>query len=223
MVQTIPPTVLLTRPRAASERFAAELRLPVIISPLMETIWLDAPPLESMPDAVVFTSENGVTGFVRCQKWRGRAYCVGDRTAQAAQGAGFEALSARGDLDDLKDLLAAHADGEQLVHARGLHVAGDLGEIATPLMTYEQRPLGLTDEAHKLLSGLNKVIVPIFSPRSAMLFAEELTEADCAPLVIIGLSAAVARACNDAGLSVFNVADAPDGAAMLHAIEIASM
>jgi len=217
--------VLLTRPQAASARFAAELRAPVVISPLMETVWLDTAPLAVPPDAVVFTSENGVTGFARCQNWRGTAYCVGDRTAQAARQAGFEAQSAGGDLNDLKGLLATQAhgakQGAKLVHARGRQVAGDLGELAVPLVTYEQRPVALTREARKALRDRHAVIVPLFSPRSAVLFAEQLSEAETAPLVIVAMSAAVAQVCADAGLSVTRVADAPDGASMLRAIEAA--
>lgn len=221
MVQTIPPTVLLTRPRAASERLAAQISAQVVISPLMEVIWRSVPVLGEAPDAVVFTSQNGVEGFVRNADWRGVAYCVGDRTAQAAQAAGFQAVSAGGDLSDLKAMLAARAKGARLIHARGLHVAGDLGDIASPLITYEQRPLALSLEARKVLSGMNKVVVPLFSPRSAALFVQEFSRIGHAPLVVVAISKSVAKACSDAGLEVAFVASSPDGAAMINAIEAA--
>ncbi|SFR34072.1 uroporphyrinogen-III synthase [Litoreibacter janthinus] len=219
MAQTIPSTVLLTRPLAASERFAAELRAPVVISPLMETVWIETAPLTAPPDAVAFTSQNGVEGFIRCQSWRGTAYCVGDRTAQAAKEAGFDAESAEGDIADLTALLAKRAPGAALVHARGRHVAGELGVRAVPLVVYEQRVMALTPEARKLLSAKDKVILPLFSPRSATLFAKQLTGAEQAQLVLVAMSEAVAQACTDSGMPVACIADAPDAASMKLAIE----
>lgn len=221
MVPTIPPTVLLTRPLAASRRFAKLLDVRVVISPLMETLWLAPRVLPDVPDVVVFTSENGVLGFKRCQKWRGRALCVGDRTAQAAQDAGFDAVSAGGDLEDLKKLLDLESDGAQLVHARGRYVAGDVGPNVRVLIVYEQSPLPLTDEACKALNGTSKVIVPLFSPRSATRFAEQLPRGKTAPIAVVAMSAAVGDAARIGGLEVALVADAPDGPAMIRAIRFA--
>ena len=219
MAQTIPPPVLLTRPLAAATRFAAELDAPVILSPLMETVFLDAARLEQAPDAVVFTSENGVRGFVRGHAWRGRAFCVGGRTAAEAEGAGFDAESADGDLRDLNRLLAARAEGLRLVHPRGRHVAGDVDMGATPLTVYEQRPLALSAEARGVLRTEGTVIVPLFSPRSVALFAKQLTGDEVAALHVIVISDAAAEVARSAGLTVARVADAPDAVAMLHAIQ----
>ncbi|RLJ41264.1 uroporphyrinogen-III synthase [Litoreibacter meonggei] len=219
MTQTIPATVLLTRPKAAGERFAADLAAPVILSPLMETVFLDFEPLEQAPDAMVFTSENGVRGFVRGSEWRGRAFCVGDRTAQEARDAGFDAESADGDLRDLNTLLADRAQGMRLAHARGRHVAGDVDMGAVPLTVYEQRAVPLSDEARAALGRAHKLIVPLFSPRSAALFAKQLTGKEIATLDVIVISDSAAKVAQDAGLHVARVADAPDAVAMLHAIE----
>lgn len=219
MTQTIPATVLLTRPKAAGERFAAELAVPVILSPLMETVFLDPEPLDTPPDAMVFTSENGVRGFVRGSAWRGLAFCVGERTAQEARDAGFEAESADGDLRDLNALLSDRAEGLRLVHSRGRHVAGDLILPSIPLVTYEQRPLSLTEDARRALGTDGKLIVPLFSPRSAALFAKQLNGTEKAALDVIVISQAAAEVAEGAGLQVSCVADAPDGVAMLHAIE----
>ena len=221
MTQTIPATVLLTRPKAAGERFAANLAAPVILSPLMEIVFLDPDPLEETPDAVVFTSENGVRGFVRGHTWRGRAFCVGERTAQEARDAGFDIECANGDLRDLNALLVARAQGMRLVHARGRHVAGEVDNGAVPLTVYEQRAVPLSDAARAALGTADKLIVPLFSPRSAALFAKQLTGDEIATLEIIVISEAAAKVAQDAGLQVAVVADAPDAVAMLHALEAA--
>ncbi|MEP3347153.1 MAG: uroporphyrinogen-III synthase [Litoreibacter sp.] len=221
MDQTIPPTVLLTRPRAASERFAAMLPAPVLISPVTQTIWVDVQPLLSAPDAVVFTSENGVAGFAKAQAWRGQAYCVGDRTAQTAGDAGFDATSAGGDVEDLKRLLIQCAQGQSLVHARGRDVAGDLGDLVAPMVVYEQVTEPLSGEARAILEGVDRVIVPLFSPRSAAFFAEQLTRSLGRQVTIVAMSDAVAQTCRDLGLVVAQIADRPDGPSMLRAIEAA--
>ncbi|WP_040818990.1 uroporphyrinogen-III synthase [Litoreibacter arenae] len=219
MTQTIPATVLLTRPKAAGTRFAADLAAPVILSPLMKRVFLDFEPLDEAPDAMVFTSENGVRGFVRGSEWRGRAFCVGDRTAQEARDAGFDAESAGGDLRDLHALLAKRAQGMRLIHARGRHVAGDVEMGAVPLTVYEQRAVPMSAEARAALAKDQTVIVPLFSPRSVALFAEQLTGKEVASLVLIVISEAAADVARGRGLSVDRVADAPDAAAMLRAIE----
>lgn len=222
MVQTIPPTVLLTRPKAASERFAASLSGSVVISPVQEILWREALIPNGVIDGVVFTSQNGVEGFARSQTWRGPAFCVGDRTAQAASAAGFQASSAGGDVADLKELLKEQGQDMRLVHARGLHVAGNLGDLAEPMIVYAQGDLALSDEARKLLKGMETVIVPLFSPRTAQAFAQQLGKADCAPLVVIAMSAAVAQTCEEAGVHVDMIAKSPDGNAMLRAVEAAT-
>ena len=87
--QSRAPTILLTRPLAQSQRFAAVLAdvisVPVMISPLMATEFL----LPALPhhtySAVLLTSETGAIAAGRMREHLPkRAWCVGDRTAQVA-------------------------------------------------------------------------------------------------------------------------------------------
>ena len=100
-----PRTLLLTRPRAQSQAFAAalEARLPgrfrPVIAPLIEIApvpgALDLAGLQGL----IFTSANGVEQFAARTADRSLpAFCVGEMTAAAARGAGFAARSADGDV-----------------------------------------------------------------------------------------------------------------------------
>jgi uroporphyrinogen-III synthase len=86
-----------------------------------------------------------------------------------------------------------------------------LGLPAAEAVVYDQRPQPLTPAARAWLAGARPVIVPLFSPRSAALFAAEAAGA-AAPLRIAALSAAVAAAAPPAALLA--VAARPDAAAM---------
>lgn len=196
--------VLLTRPVAQSTRFADELRLAyqgqieVTISPVLEIEFIDTALDLAGVAAAVFTSESGVRGFVRNTGRRDMtAYCVGARTAAAAQAEGFDAISADGDVGDLRRLLRSAKLEGPVFHARGEHVAGDLADAALGVeirqqVVYQQRAKSLNEVAKKLLSGQNKVIVPFFSSRSAELFQAQLTDVMAAPKYAICLSQSVA-------------------------------
>lgn len=216
MAATIPPTVLLTRPKQASARFAAQIDGPCIISPLMKTVWL-TPEETPKADALVFTSETGVRGWCKLHKARGVAYCVGDRTAAVAQKAGFDAHSAGGDAQDLIAMLqSVHADTE-LVHVRGRHVATEMGKRVVPYIVYDQEPVAMTQTARDLLGQECRVVLPFFSPRSVTLFVAQISPFR-ATLIPVAISAAVADVINDANLGNVVVADAPNADAMLRAV-----
>ena len=89
--------LLMTRPLAAAERFvaglpeAARAGLQVIYAPLMEIRPAQAPVSLDGVKGVIFTSANGVEAASRETAVRLTAYCVGERTAQAAAEAGWQA------------------------------------------------------------------------------------------------------------------------------------
>ena len=90
MARQSQPTILLTRPLAQSQRFAAMVG-GAVIAPLMVPEFL-SPPLPTRDfAAVVLTSETGVEAARRISAAGAplpkRAFCVGDRTAKAAQAA----------------------------------------------------------------------------------------------------------------------------------------
>lgn len=199
------PTLLLTRPEAGSSRFACAFRArfgadwPVVIAPLMQTRWLQAPLDLAGCDGLVFTSETAVRAFARLTDRRDLpAWCVGIRTADAAATAGFRAITGPGDALGLASLLADRAQGQCLIWPRGLDMAQDLcaltqpdGPRITPAIVYAQDALPLRAEARACLAHTAPLLVPLFSPRSARLFAKAAGR-PVAPLLMAAISPAVA-------------------------------
>lgn len=223
------PSLLLTRPSAQSARFADEARaalgpLPVVTSPLLKIRFLDA----ALPEAVkgvIFTSENGVHAYRRLAGVSGlMAWCVGRHTAQVARAAGFNARAASGDADALVALMIREGVAGPLLHARGANARGAVAErlnlagIETKeAVLYDQQSCPLTSEARALLAGDAPVLVPLFSPRSAAIFAAEAGGAR-APLHIVVLSPAVGRALGDLPHASFACAAHTDAMAMIEAL-----
>ena len=223
------PLVLLTRPQPQAERFATALHArtggaaEVLIAPLLRIDLLDLP---EIPDgaALVFTSENGVAAYAAGGGLPGRrAYCVGDRTAEAAGQAGLKARSAGGAADDLIALIVDEAPAGPLVHLHGRHVRGAVvgalrhhGFAITGHAVYDQISLPLAAVARGALLSGRQVLVPLFSPRSALLFAKALPDgAKCRPVCI---SPATRGALPPALGARARMAEAPTGTAMLKAV-----
>lgn len=203
--------VLLTRPTEGSARFARRLDGHVVCSPLSEPRFLDAP----LPRAegLILTSATAVAAL-RGARPAPRAWCVGDRTADEARRAGFEARSAQGDAEALLRLILDSGERGPLLHPRGRESRGDLarrltgaGVPTTETILYEMTPRPLSPEAQALLNG--PVVVPLFSPASARRF---LDVAGAARPVFACLSEAVA-AVLPPGVAR-HVATRPDAAAM---------
>ncbi|PZQ97717.1 MAG: uroporphyrinogen-III synthase [Cereibacter sphaeroides] len=225
------PPFLLTRPAAQNVRFAARLRgrfgeaIRIVQSPLFEPRFL-AP---EIPDqdfrGVVFTSETGVEAFERLGiPAKGRAWCVGDRTAEAARRLGFDAISAGGSATELAQVLA-RLNGP-LLYPRARHTAVDLGAALKDTETricetivYEQFPLPINEEANRLLVTSATLVAPLFSPRSASQFAQSDAVLDRrAQLFAPVMSGAVAKALEPAHPERVVVASRPDVVSMLAAI-----
>ena len=232
--QSRAPVVLLTRPAPQSQRFAQALqaRLPsvqVIVSPLMQTEWLH-PPLPSIAfGALILTSETGAEAAGRLRATGSplpeTAFCVGPRTSDTARAAGFQAISADGDVHALAALIrAAHPQGP-LLHIRGEDVAGNLSETLTlggiethSAILYAQRPCPLSPAALTLLQAEGPVLVPLFSPRSAQILAQALPPEAKAPLWIVAISQAAATAAPALTPARLAVAPHPDGGNMLQTV-----
>lgn len=99
------------------------------------------------PDALVFTSANGVRHHHARSRWlQLPVYAVGDHTAAAARRAGYlDVRSARGDVSDLQQLIATTvARPASIIHYSAREPAGDLvgyllqsGFEATQIAVYE--------------------------------------------------------------------------------------
>ncbi len=217
------PTVLLTRPQVQAERFAQALRdVPVVISPLMR---IEQQPLDvdlTGYRGLVFTSENGVLACPDCTL---PAYCVGDRTAQAARAAEMRAVSARGSADDLVRLIADRAVEGPLLHIRGEHARGNvagklrsLGLRLDEVVGYRQVAQPLNEQSRKLLGGESIVILPLFSPRTARLFVADLGRVN-AQVRVVAISEAVKEALSGSGFDDITVSATPDAKGMIAAIQ----
>lgn len=230
--------VLLTRPKPQSDRFAARLRarfpkVLVTVSPLLRIV-LRPPAADVLAGAagVIFTSENGVAGFVAgCAARHLPAWAVGPRTAAAAREAGFDTVHpASGDAQALLALLLDTRPKGALVHLRGTHVAADIagalhqaGLKARDCVVYAQEAEDLTAEARALLSEPGAVLAPVFSPRSGRLLAAALrARPPRARVTCVAISAAAAQPMVQAGFGAdLRLADAPDALAMEAALAAA--
>lgn len=220
--------VILTRPAAQGDRFAADLSarfgdaVQVILSPLIAPVFQDV----TLPDgdfrAVILTSETGAQAAARLPRVPRRAWCVGDRTAAAARALGFKAQSAAGDADALVAAIIAAEKSGPLIQLRGRDSRGEVAARLTAAglptaeaIIYAQDAQPLTDAARALLAGDHPVIVPLFSPRTAQLFAATQPKA---PLYVAALSPAVVAGLGDLGCEMVAVADHPDAKALLQAL-----
>lgn len=228
-----PTPILLTRPAAQSDRFAEELAvrfgsaLRPVISPLMVTRMIPAkwPPADY--SAVILTSETGAAAAGRLRQEGNtlplRAICVGDRTAAAARSAGFTPESASGDAEALLARILASDEPGPYLHLRGKDARGDIvprllakGRSAHAAVVYEQAPQELTPQARSLLAGVQPVIVPLFSPRSALLLAQN--GPFTAPLWIAAISPAAAARAQQLSPQRLELAASPDAPGMLDAL-----
>lgn len=224
------PVLLLTRPGVNSDVFAGQIAarlgdmVDVVVSPLIEIAYLPGPLALSGVRGLIFTSGNGVEAAAALTPNRDLpAYCVGPSTTRRADGAGWRAEMAGPDAGSLVRRLKALRPDAPLLHLRGRHARGDIAaqltEAGLPVreqIVYDQHPLPLSDTARACLKGPAPVIVPLFSPRSARLFAE----ADPGPVAAIAaMSHAVADALPDGLARRVVVADAPNSEAMLSLLE----
>lgn len=219
--------VVLTRPAPRSRAFAAALEdcarpLRVVVAPLVEIRCLDAD-IPAVFGDVVLTSQSAVDCLPAAVSPKGhRAWCVGDRTAEAARHAGFDAVSAGGDADALVRLLLRADPARPLLHLRGEQargaVAARLSEAGLPAqdrIVYRQQDRAPTVALAELLGSDRSVVAPVFSPRASRRLAEVAREAR-AKLRVVAISAAAAEVWAGREAEVI-VAEAPTGAAMLHA------
>jgi uroporphyrinogen-III synthase len=219
--------VLLTRPEGQALAFAARLtarfgtRVRPVVAPLMVVDNL-LPPLPPGPFAgVIFTSVAGVEA-ARHMTLPRLAWCVGQATAKRATEAGFHARSADGDAEVLVAAILADPPPGPLIHLRGEDSRGEVAERlvsagleTVSLVVYRQVAQPLPEGGRALLATPGPVILPLFSPRSAMLLRGVAPTAD---LHLVAMSAAVATAAGAIPRQSLRIAVRPEAAAMLDRI-----
>ena len=228
--------ILVTRPHPDDEFTAARLRamgFEVLLAPMLrfEPVAFDDEDLRY--GAVIATSANALRGIERQLKGNELLklplFAVGEHTAAAARGAGFEpVISAKGDAASLRDLVLASVKAKALKKASPLlylagadlarDLAGELGERGFTIVTrttYRMVPLsGLPRETCDAFAANGVEAVLHYSRRSARAFLESVRAAgvEISALAIpqCCISAAVASIFRDAGATQVMVAASPD-------------
>lgn len=177
-------TVLLTRPRAESEKLAAEVRsrgFEPFIEPMLEIVPLDA----ALPDlkqfqALIFTSANGVDAFVRLSEARDiPVFTVGNVTGARAASYGFHDINTgSGDLEELNKTLK-HADlapGVPVLHVSGEHTTGNIIIAGVPVeqvVAYRaDKTLVFSAPCLEMIDAGDFAAALFYSPRTAENFTE---------------------------------------------------
>lgn len=221
------PILIVTRPAAQSASFAAEIAalwdgpLRIIQSPLIEIVF--CAPRMDQPDAVILTSANGVAAARLLDLPKGlTAWCVGTKTAQIAENAGFDPVIGPGDAARLTDIIIADAPKGRLAHIRGQHARGDIcakltaaGLDCQDVIAYDQKALPLSPEAVVALAGTDPVVLPLFSPRTATILVRQGPFA--APVHGVAISEAARDVPGMQHLTDIRLAARPDNVAMIDA------
>lgn len=228
--------VLVTRPRADAEAFAAHLRAlghTTFIEPLIDIAFLDGPPLDlEGVQALAFTSANGARAAARRTANRSiPVLAVGPATAAEAKAQGFTSVSqSTGEgVEGLSRHIRATcgpANGS-IVHLTGTVTAGDLkADLGAHEFTvrteriYEARAAdGVTGALKAELSAGLIDAAAFFSPRTASLFAALIGAENLAPacrgMTALALSTAVANALHPLEFLHLRIAREPTTDAML--------
>lgn len=220
----------MTRPTGASEQFVAALprhvrnRVTPIYAPLLDIQPTGATVSMQGDDRAIFTSSNGVAFGPHGD---GRtAFCLGERTTQSAMAKGWNAQTVGATADELVAELMRIRPMQRLIHLCGVHTRGDVANRlksaqldAHGIAIYDQRVLPLSDDAITALIGDAPVLVPLFSPRTAIQFFADAPALKNATLLAI--SATVADTAPDDLRPGIRIAAAPNAAAMGDALECA--
>ena len=150
---------------------------------------------------------------------------MGSRTADAARRAQLRPISIAQDAASLTAQIKALTPQGALLHLRGRETRGDItnqlilaGIETVDAEIYAQEKQDLTDEAQTILQDRHPVLVPLFSPRTAIIFAMELTRTgNVSSLLLAAMSDDVALELRDVAARII-VADRPDADAMLDSV-----
>jgi len=171
-----PLVILRPEPGASATAAAASaLGLQPLVMPLFEGKAVEwTAPDPSAFDGLLLTSASAIElGGEQIEKFRGLpAYCVGGKTAQAAEGAGFKVVAmGRGGVDSL---LQAVPPGERLLHLCAANRREPTaGRNVEPVPVYEAAELPVP-------AGFDKIedaVVAVHSPRGGSTFSRMVDQA----------------------------------------------
>ena len=232
-----PIPILLLRPKAQGADFADDLivqfgsQLTLIESPLLAPRFF-SPQMPAGPfAALILTSKTGVSAYLNLgaavRDLPKSVYCVGESTAIAASLAGLFPICAAPNAKALIQDIAGCALQGRLLHLRGRDARGDVarnlqnaGIDTESVIVYAQEMHPLTIEAQTVLQQTSPVLVPLFSPRTAQIFAAEMGRiSGISPLFVAAMSGDVALEARGLTAQV-KVAHRPDAAAMRDALAL---
>jgi uroporphyrinogen-III synthase len=238
--------VLVTRPHPDDEATAASLRargFEVLCAPMLRFEPVAFHDDEDAPfGAVIVTSANALRGIEPhlsgSRLLKLPLFAVGERTASAARGAGFEnVITAEGDAAGLREQVLASVKTKALKKAATLlylagadlarDLAGELGERGFCVVTHTTYRMSAVSSLPREVSdafAANAVEAVLhYSRRSARAFLEAARAAgvEISALAIpqCCISAAVASVVRDAGATQVMVAASPDENALFGALD----
>ena len=225
------PTLLLTRPQAQSLRFATDFAArfgkdwPIVISPLTKLKFHDTPVDTKNIEHIIFTSQNAVEALIRLSPDRSQmAWCVGEKTGQIVQKAGFATTLGFGSASGLADRIISAGSVRRVLYPRAEDIAYDMkkrlkaaGIETVETIVYGQEPCSTTPEAIRLLNGAVPVLLPLFSRRAAEIFLQNFPRPR-APIFLAAISPAVATAAAAIALENCVIAQTPDSDHMIKAL-----
>lgn len=215
--------LLLTRPLEASKTFAEQVldgapcAFQPVLSPLLDIVPCGDPPDLDGKAGLIFTSFRAVSyaGPPHAQP----VYCVGAETKRHLESAGWSVAIQAPDVERLYQALINEKPPTPLLHIAGAHRRGALaarlteaGLATEEAIVYTQEAAKLTDIAIAALTGELPVLVPLFSPRTAEIFAAQCHAT--APLHLIGISEAALGPVADIPAVTRISAARPDAASM---------
>jgi uroporphyrinogen-III synthase len=234
--------ILISRPQEDAARLAELLHArghePLCAS-LLSVRFFDGPELtfESV-SAIVVTSANGVRALARRTERRDlRIFAVGPQTADAAKKAGFDDVEcADGDATTLAEKVLGWVGPQEgvLLHAASADTEGQLKTLlAEEGYTVDEIVLYEVVAIHKLPEIAREAMVHhaldaavVFSPRSGQALRDCILRAGlaeaCKSIAAICISPATAAALEPLAFRRVIVAERPNQAAMLDAVEQAA-
>jgi uroporphyrinogen-III synthase len=224
---TLAHTVLISRPEADSNLLASSLRrlepsIDCLIAPAIEIAPLDIETVHQKIDLVNLTSRHAAAAAAKFYP-NVKTICVGRSTAQRAEELGLHAISTDGTSEEILSLIKTMRVG-RVLHLRGQHSRGniaerlaDFGIQAFQQISYEQHAQPFTPQVTHKLQEIPKLLIPIYSPRTSQIIAQNLAEYMGA-LTMIAISTEAADAWTGSKPDRVIIAQKPNATAMFAAI-----
>jgi uroporphyrinogen-III synthase len=222
--------ILLTRPRDQALSFAEALTLRgvalqnILIDPILKIEAIETPFDFTFIQALLITSTNAVAHLpAHLVGSNLPAYCVGEATTRAAIKRGLAARHMAATAQELCAAIGHENPTGPLLHLCGAHTTFDIADhflssktSVQNLVTYQQTEQRLKHETYQILQRHDRVILPIFSPRSARILCG--LDLDWTGHSAVAISQSVSEPCRKVGFGAVIVSPKPDAVSMIDVI-----